>query len=298
MGEQNKFERQLRILILLTGNFRYTRKEIAEKLEISPRTVYRYLETLEYVGFVISDERGYLKIDQHEGPIKNLDNLLHFSEEEAWILSKAIHSIDDNTVLKSNLVKKLYALYDFKRVANAIVKKEYSANVHALMQAIEKKKKIVLQGYQSANSRKVSDRLVEPYDFTTGYINTWCYEPTTGKNKLFKLSRIEKVEILEADWEHEDQHNPGKLDVFRISSYKQTEVVLELTLRARNLMIEEYPLSEKYIRKENNNYHFRGPVSGFKGVGRFVMGLSDEIKVHQPRALKTFLNKKMAGVQF
>lgn len=223
---------------------------------------------------------------------------MHFSEEEAWILSKAIHSIDDNTVLKSNLVKKLYALYDFKRVANAIVKKEYSANVHALMQAIEKKKKVVLQSYQSANSRKVSDRLVEPYDFTTGYINTWCYEPDSRKNKLFKLSRIRNVKVLDEDWEYENQHNPGLLDVFRISSYKQTEVVLELSLRARNLLIEEYPLSEKYITGQNSSYIFRGPVSGFEGVGRFVTGLSDEIKVYQPRALKTYLNKKMAGVQF
>ena len=298
MSDQAKFERQLRVLILLSGNFRYTLKEIAEKLDISERTVYRYLETLENVGFIISNNGGYIKIDRHEGPIKNLDDLLHFSEEEAWILSKAIHSIDDNTLIKSNLVKKLYALYDFKRVANAIVKKAYAEHVHHLIQGIENKKQVMLHGYHSANSAEVSNRLVEAYDFTTGYINAWCYEPDTGKNKLFKLSRIEKVEVLEEDWQHENKHNPGKLDVFRISSYQQTEVILELSLRARNLLIEEYPLSEKYISHKNSSYFFRGPVSGFEGVGRFVMGLSSEIKVHRPRELKRYLNQKMAGLQF
>jgi predicted DNA-binding transcriptional regulator YafY len=299
MSEQKKFERQLRVLILLSGNFSYTRKEIAEKLQISLRTVYRYLETLEDVGFVINDDNGYVKIDKNEGPIKNLDDLLHFSEEEAWILSKAIHSIDDNTVLKSNLVKKLYALYDFKRVANAIVKKELSENVHQIITAIKNKKQIKLLNYHSAHSDEIKTRLVEPYDFTTGYVNVWCYEPQSAQNKVFKLSRIGKVEITDTDWIFEKKHNAGHLDIFRISSYQKIPVKLLLSLRARNLLIEEYPLSEKYIHKlENGKYLFENWVAGYEGISRFVLGLSDEIVVLEPMALKKYLNNKIINKIF
>ena len=40
---------------------------------------------------------------------------------------------------------------------------------------------------------------------------------------------------------------------------------------------------------EEVTYIFKGPVNGFKGVGRFIMGLIDEVVVVNPRALKDYL---------
>ena len=51
--DQPKIERLLRLIKLLTGNVNYTVDEIARKLEMSRRTVYRYIDTLKSAGFVI-----------------------------------------------------------------------------------------------------------------------------------------------------------------------------------------------------------------------------------------------------
>ena len=38
--DQNKIERVLKIMKLLTGNVKYTIEELADRLEMSPRTIY------------------------------------------------------------------------------------------------------------------------------------------------------------------------------------------------------------------------------------------------------------------
>ena len=63
--------------------------------------------------------------------------------------------------------------------------------------------------------------------------------------------------------------------------------------------MEEYPLSEEYITEgEEGNYIFDGWVSSFEGVGRFVLGLMDEVEIIVPGTLKKYLNKRIAGKKF
>jgi predicted DNA-binding transcriptional regulator YafY len=283
----------LEILTLLSGNFVYSISEIAEKKSISERTVYRYIETFENSGFVFSKQGNRLKIDRKNSQEKQLSDLLHFSEEEAYILSKAIHSIDENNTIKSNLVKKLYSLYNFDRVAETIVKKEHSENVHKIIRAIKAGKQAVLCSYQSAHGNTISDRLIEPIEFSTNYISVWCFELATGETKLFKIARIKEVKISDNHCCNQLKFKVEKIDVFRISSHDNLPVKLQLSLRAKNLLIEEYPLAEQYISNISNSiYHFETHVCAWEGVARFVMGLIDEITVLHPPELKKFIKKK------
>jgi predicted DNA-binding transcriptional regulator YafY len=65
---------------------------------------------------------------------------------------------------------------------------------------------------------------------------------------------------------------------------------------ARNLLIEEYPLAEKHIKRKNDNsYVFETEVAGFEGIGRFALGLIDEITIHHPESLKTYIKEKFNG---
>jgi hypothetical protein len=66
-------------------------------------------------------------------------------------------------------------------------------------------------------------------------------------------------------------------------------------MRAYLLLREEFPLSVPYIEKQEKDYVFHAPVASFEGVGRFVLGLMDEIKVTGPENFKTFLTKKLAS---
>ncbi len=295
MIEQNKLQRLLEIMIFLSSGLKYTLEEISERFEMSERTTRRYIQTFRDAGFIISKpENGRYHIDKNSPHFKEISELLHFSKEETVILQKAIHSVNDENLLKQNLVKKLYALYDFNRVADTLVNKKHSVNIHQLMQAIKHKNKVILHNYLSANSKQQKDRLVEPFDFTNNYIAIWAYDIEAGCCKTFKNTRIASVQILPEAWEHQEKHKTLPMDVFRISSEEKIDIKLQLSIRAAELLQEEYPLSEQYIRQINNEqFEFEGPVSNFKGVGRFIMGLCDEIEVIYPKDLKDFLKNKI-----
>ncbi|MBO5815387.1 MAG: hypothetical protein J6R30_04670 [Bacteroidales bacterium] len=58
---------------------------------------------------------------------------------------------------------------------------------------------------------------------------------------------------------------------------------------AKNLLIEEYPLAEKELRKEGDKWILETMVSGMEGVGRFVIGLAHEIKIIDSPELERYI---------
>ncbi len=299
--DQPKIERVLRLMMMLTSNNRYTIEELGEKLEASPRTIYRYLDTFKEAGFVVSKKGNYFRLDRKSRYFKDISQLVHFTEEEAYILNSAIESLDPTNAIKQNLKAKLASIYDFKMLAECVVKGDNARNVNAIIEAIENRKQIILHNYTSAHSRQVSDRIVEPMSFTTNYIQVWAYEVSSGRNKLFKLSRIGKVEILDKEWEFEQEHKEGLMDLFRINSFEQIPVKLKLGIRAASLLVEEYPLGEKYISPlpdDPSHFILDTWVCGYEGVGRFVLGLLDDIEIIEGDGLKAFLKERMSLAKY
>lgn len=294
MDDQPKLHKLLEMLLFLSTGLRYRIEEISERFDITVRTAYRYINTFKEAGFIFPDTRsGYYSIDKNSPYFREISELLHFSREEAVILQKAIHSIDNENLLKQNLINKLYSLYDFDRVADTIVKKEYSANIHQIMLAIRYKNQVILKEYLSANSNEARDRLVEPFDFTTNYVATWAYDIHSKCCKTFKNTRVKSVRVLSQRWEYEERHKKMPIDVFRISSSRQIKVSLKLSIRAYELLKEEYPLAEEYIQPIGyRKYLFTAPVCSFEGIGRFVLGLCNEIEVIEPQEFKVFLKNR------
>ena len=166
--------------------------------------------------------------------------------------------------------------------------------------AIEQKLCVELVNYRSANSNKVSTRFVEPFAFTTNYQQVWCYEPSSGRSKLFKVARIEKVKVhKDRPWQYQQSHHNPEVDVFRIAAHGYiAKAKLLLNIRAYNLLIEEYPLAEKYITKQTDTqYIFDAPICSFDGVGRFVIGLFEDIQVLGDESLIRFINKKISRLK-
>ena len=293
--EQPKLDRQLRLMMILTGNCTLSIAQIAERFDTSERTIYRYIDTFRAAGFVIKKVNGFHRIDKASPYFKDISSLVHFTEEEAYILKSAIESIDENNLIKQNLKKKLYTVYDYKILAETVVKGKNSININHLTQAIDERKQVILKAYSSANSNKVSDRLVEPFRFTTNYIQLWAYEPETGRNKLYKISRIGSVELLPNDWQNSDKHIEGRIDIFRISSNQYLPLKLKLGLRAANLLKEEYPLSEKYLSPSPGNcWQLETEVCSYEGIGRFAAGLMDDIEWMEPAELREFMEQKIS----
>jgi len=299
MADQPGIERLLRLLMMISSGFGSTVDDLAEKLSMSKRTIYRYIDTLKMAGFIITRNENHIKVDKNSPYFRDISDLLHFTREEAWILNKAILALDDETFIKQSLTKKLYALYDLKGVPYPVVKKENSEKVIALIRAIEDKKQVILTGYHSSHSSTVSDRVVEPFEFTLNYGYIWCYEPGSKTNKFFKTARISKVTICDQSWTFESLHESEPTDVFRIYGKEKIPIKIKLTLLAANLLIEEYPMSEEFITPISDSvYIFDGWVCNFEGIGRFLLGLMDEIKIINPPQLKAFLNDKIAEKKF
>lgn len=273
---------------MLTANVEYSVDDIAARLDMSRRTIYRYIDTFRDAGFVIKKSGQCIRLDKESPHFKDISQLVHFTEEEAVILRRAIESIDDTNTLKMNLKRKLYSVYDSKTLADTVVKGHNADNIHSLIEAIENRRQVVLRNYHSAHS--IRDRKVEPFGFTTNYVNVWCYDTEDGKCKIFKTARIDGVEILDAGWQHESEHEEGFIDIFRMIGSARIHVRLELGLLSRNLLLEEYPLAEEYVSQTApERWMLETDVANLHGVGRFIAGLLDDIRIIEPHGLKTYL---------
>ena len=279
--DQPKLERMLKLMKLMTGNVNYTVNDLAERLDTSYRSIYRYIETFKDAGFVVQKlDGGVYKLGKESRYFKEISQLVHFTDEEAHIVNQLIEALDDTNSLKQNLRRKLTTVYNCTSMASSIVRGKNASNVNRLLEAIEERRQVVLVDYASSHTGVVRNRLVEPFGFTTNYVQAWCYEPESGMNKLFKVSRIGSVEVLDVEWQGEAEHAEGYIDIFRMTGFEQHRVQLRLGMLARNLLIEEYPLAERdIVSLGDKSWLLDTMVCNYLGVGRFVMGLLDDIEI-------------------
>ncbi len=293
--DQPKLERMLRLMKLMTGNVDYTVNDLAQRLGTTYRSIYRYIETFKDAGFVVQNRgRGVYKLGKESRYFKDISQLVHFTDEEAHIVNQLIEALDDTNMLKQNLRRKLTTIYDCTSMAQSIVRGKNASNVNMLLEAMTQQRRVVLHDYASSNTGVVRDRVVEPFGFTTNYVQVWCYEVESGQNKIFKTSRIGSVELLAEAWQAQDRHQEGHIDLFRMTGFEQHRVRIALGMMARNLLLEEYPLAERDIVREGDRWILDTLVCNYRGVGRFVLGLMDDVEVLGSEEFKEFLRAKIA----
>lgn len=297
--DQPKLERMLRLMKLMTGNVNYTVNDLAERIGTTYRSIYRYIDTFKDAGFVVQNlGGGVYKLGKESRYFKDISQLVHFTDEEAHIVNQLIEALDDTNMLKQNLRRKLTTIYDCTSMAQSIVRGKNAANVNNLLEAITERRRVVLRDYASSNTGVVRDRVVEPFGFTTNYVQVWCYEVESGQNKIFKTSRIGCVEILSEEWQAEEKHTEGHIDIFRMTGFEQHRVRIRLGMLARNLLLEEYPLAERdIVKEESGGWVLDTLVSNYRGVGRFVLGLMDDVEVLESEEFKSYLREKIAEVK-
>ena len=296
--EQDKIKRLLQVLVLLCDK-PLTAEQLSEKIGTTHRTAYRYILTFKDAGFLVDkNQNNEYSIKRFGGKFREIEDLVFFTREEAYLLKRAIECIDENTLLKQNLRKKLYSVYDFKRIADVVVEPNNRDIVHNLVDAIEGKWQVILHDYRSAHGNSVSDRRVEPFALTANYVSVWCYVPADDAVKLFKLVRIGSVEVLRSRWKYERLHVQDYLDIFRIHGREQFPVKLKLSMRAANLLMEEYPLSREYMNcLEDNIWLLETSVCSFEGISRFILGLYEDVEIIESPELKSFVRAKIARMR-
>ena len=291
--EQPKIKRILQLLMLLTGSRRYTLTALAVKFELSERTIQRYLETFEMTGFVVSRNGGTYLLKTDTPIVSGLQKLLFFSEEEAYIILQTMALIKGETPVKDRLVSKLNTLYNFKVLAEMQQKSSVEI-MQKLHQAIKEKKQTKLLAYRSSNSQTITDRTIEPFSFLEDFSAVWCYDAETHTSKQFKIARMQNIEILPNYWHYQPKHALPFIDVFRMAGPEPiATVTATLTLKACNLLTEEYPLAQQFVNQNGNHYKVAIPVADYNGIGRFVLGLCEDVTVHKPVAFVDFLKNKI-----
>lgn len=292
---QLTLEHALHFMRLATGARFYTRKEIADSIGCSERSVYRHIETFRTQGFIINTDNGFVRIDKSTPYFKDITSMISFSIPEAGLLKKALGGIHDNNVLKAQLIQKLTP-YDFKQLADVVIREKNAQIIDQLNEAVEKQQQVILLSYHSANSKEVRDRLVEPFQFSTNFIQVWAYEPESGKNKLFKIDRITSVTVLDTPWRHASLHKADYMDIFRISSPQRLRVRLRLGLQSASLLKEEYPTCEQCLTKINNNeWILDTEVCSYDGIGRFVIGLLHDIDILETKHFHSYIKKRIVA---
>jgi predicted DNA-binding transcriptional regulator YafY len=284
----------LEMLIMLGGKYGRTKSGLAQHFEISEKTVTRYFNTFKDAGFILEQNNKYWRINREDNNYKDLSQLLHFSQEESVVLRNAINSIHAPETIINELTHKLYSIYNFDRVATPLIRTHNENLIKKIEEAIKTEKQVILHNYSSSNSSTLSDRLVEAFDFTHNFRAVWCFDTDDKKCKIFVLSRIEDIKILDSNWKNKSKHKKIRPDIFRMTGKNQFNIELELSQRAKNLLIEEYPLSEQYIKPlKQNTYLLTTSVYSFDGVGRFIKGLLGEIKIIKPATLQENINKDL-----
>jgi predicted DNA-binding transcriptional regulator YafY len=202
----NRVDRLFGILTLLQAKKFVTVEKIAEKYELSDRTVYRDLKALGELGIPISFEpnKGYFIVQGYFLPP------LTFTAEEAnalILMASLSEKFADNSILKNsknalNKIKNVLKTYDndkteiFENHINVYLPTDQKPN-NDFLATIQKSitEKTILEIDYTNNHNIASQRLIEPiglvfYTFQWHVIG-WCY--TRKEYRDFKVKMISKL---------------------------------------------------------------------------------------------------------
>lgn len=295
----DKLEKELSLLRLLTENRHYDVDQLSERLGMSRRMIYYYIESFRDWGFIVEKHGRYYSLDRRSPFFLHLFETINFTEEEALTLFHLLNKVSDRNAITERLKHKLDIFYDLHILADASLREQVAHHVGILYDAIKGKRLVKIKDYSSPHSRSVSDRIVEPFHLMNNNNEVRCYELSSRQNKTFKVSRMGDVQLLDLNWSHEDKHKRLYTDLFMFSGEERYRVTLRLGQLSRNLLLEEYPLSERYLspQDEDGRSLFETDVVSFLGIGRFVLGLYDDIEVLGDDSFLKYLNKKVKFMQ-
>ena len=114
-------------------------------------------------------KEGKYWVEAEDKPTKMLANLLHFSEEEAYILAKSIDGIEGHTIPAIRLKQKLVAFLNHDKAVEAYLKKE--------------KPEMDLKPFSLLPK---TTRLIRPEDTAIRLLKTTCLFAATANRRLFR----------------------------------------------------------------------------------------------------------------
>lgn len=303
LAEYTAKGRLLRVMrALLERPYGYTLRELSERYGVSRDSIKRDFAELNNAGFVLdrdSRNRYAFVVDQ---PLRQLQSLLHFSEEDQVLLDQVIDQLDVTTAQGERLRAKLASLYDYRKLGHSYLRKPYLNKVDALLKAKAEKRQVILEDYRSSNSNGVGHRLVEPFHPSPPDDTVHTFDVDKQALRHFRISRFTRVRILDTPWAYENHHSIRPTDPFRIVDAKQVMVHLRFSVGAYNELVERYPMTKSHIEPSElpDYYDFQVEVNHrFLGLTNFILGnYHQQIEVLSPESLLDTLREMVGKMRF
>lgn len=277
MHNQNRIYRVFQLIQLLRTQPTKSPKEISAILSITERSVYRYFDLLQELGFnLVKAEAGRYSLSTFS------DDAIYFTVQERKYLNKMLLTTGRTNTLAKAIAAKIDGFTEVELLGRSLYDANVSKTIDLLSLAIQRQRQVKLQNYYSISCGSISTRIVEPVKFTSEYKYLSAYELETESNKYFALDRISSVEVLDSPTRYNEQHEFFSPDIFGFQGRDMNkEIELNLSLKAAVLLKEEFPMSRSFIvpEKNSNRYYFKAPVQSFTGPTRFILGLFEDVEV-------------------
>ncbi len=304
----NRIDRLHAILTHLQSKKRVTAQELADRFNISLRTVYRDVKALDESGVPVIGEAGsgYSIMEGYRLPP------VMFNQEEANALllgGKLAEKMTDASVQKYFEA----ALFKIKAVLRttdkenldqlteniAVLRTRPSADeisdqhLSALQKAIIDKRAIFIR-YQSNNKDEITERVVEPiglwYYSQFWHLIGWCRLRNGYRD--FRVSRIQRLQVK--DEQFNNTAHPS-LNTYIESIVHNSAELQEAVIRI-DREVARYIRESKYfygfVREEEDGdcvrMHFM--TSSLNYFGRWLLMFTNSIQVESPGELKTLIH--------
>ncbi len=293
----DNLERELYLIELLAENRKYSVDDLCKRIGISKRSLYYYFDFFKDCGFRLYKHGNYYSLDRNSPFFANLIDRISFTEEEAIVIRRLLDKVDQGNALVNSLKQKLDRFYDFDILTNNTLREQTVKNIRTLYDAIKFQRQVVLHNYSSPHSNTTKDRYVEPFMLMNNNNEVRCYEPSSQLNKTFKVSRMQNVEMLNMEWAYTQQHREMFTDVFMFSGEQRMPVTLLLGTLAYNLMREEFPQTAAWMQQQPDGRRLlQLEVCSYAGIGRFVLGLYNDIEVLGDSGFIVYLHQQITAM--
>ena len=257
--------RLFEIVYILLQKKKTTAKELADRFEVSTRTIYRDIETLSTANIPIYASKG------KDGGIGLLDK---------YILNKTILSEEEQNQI-------LFALQGMKKVKGQDEKDILEKLSILFNKEINDWIKIDFSSW--GNDKEESKRMVEPLQIwfkdKSWYLISYCRNKEDYR--IFKIARIKEVKMLQEHFERELPKEENEQYNFKI-----IELELEINKAMTYRVYDEFE-SKEITKKQDGNFIIKVKYPENEWVYGYILSFGEYAKVLNPGYAKNIIKDKL-----
>lgn len=291
-----KDNRLFRILYYILEKGKVTANELADKFEVSVRTIYRDIDSISSAGipiYALQGKGGGIEIAEDFVLSKSL-----LSENEKQQIMSALQGLDNTTIQRENeLLTKLSALFKMKNTSwievdfnNWQNNKMYEKTFDDIKSAILSKN-IISFTYFSSNEKE-TDRSVKPVRLLFKSQDWYLYALCLLRNdfRYFKLSRIKNLEI------HTEKFDDSFEDILLKKEIPHENTVNIKVKFNRKVAFRVYDELNGEITEDNDgNLYTEIQIPNNHNLYNYIFSFGDGAEVLEPkeirRQIKEMINK-------